>query len=180
LSTKDGDAMNEKDMQHGRDWHGQDVSGWIATEKFNGCRAYWDGENLWSRGGIKISIPDEWREALPSGIHLDGEIYDGIDGVYRCGSAIKYGNFTLSMRFIVFDCPKATGSYLSRLKYANQFAGEIVVVATPYRVEDSSVAVALLKDIQADGGEGIMLRDPAIQYRPGRTNQLLKMKSVPA
>lgn len=172
--------MNEKDMQHGRNWYGQDISGWIATEKFNGCRAYWDGENLWSRGGINISIPESWREALPSGIHLDGEIYDGIDGVYRCGSAIKYGNFTPSMRFMVFDCPKAFGSYLDRLKYVNQFAGDIVVVVTPYRVEDAEVAIALLKDIQSDGGEGIMLRDPGTLYRPGRTNKLLKLKSVPA
>lgn len=50
--------MNENDMQHGVDWNGQDVSGWIATEKYNGCRAYWDGGNLWSRGGLKVNIPD--------------------------------------------------------------------------------------------------------------------------
>jgi DNA ligase 1 len=171
--------MNEKDMQHGQYWYGQDISGWIATEKFNGCRAYWDGQNLWSRGGINISIPESWREALPSGIHLDGEIYDGIDGVYRCGAAIKYGNFTPSMRFMVFDCPKAAGTYLHRLKYANDLANNIVVIVTPYRVSDIDIAVALLGDIKADGGEGIMLRDPAISYTPGRTYKLLKLKSVP-
>jgi hypothetical protein len=85
--------MNEKGMQHGRNWNGHKINGYIATEKYDGCRAFWDGENLWSRGGIKINLPDSWRAVLPLGIPLDGEIYDGIDGLYRCGAAIKYGNF---------------------------------------------------------------------------------------
>lgn len=75
--------MNESHMQHGVDWDGQDLSGWIVTEKFNGCRAYWDGESLWSRGGINIAIPDDWREQLPPGVHLDGEVYFGNYGVYK-------------------------------------------------------------------------------------------------
>ena len=115
--------MNETDMQHGIDWSGQDISGYIATEKYDGCRAYWDGENLWSRGGLKINLPDDWRAALPAGVHLDGEIYHGVGGVHRCGAAIRYGRFKPSMRFMVFDCPKAYGDYPARLVCAAKFAG---------------------------------------------------------
>jgi len=31
----------------------QNVSGWLASEKLDGVRAYWDGENLLSRQGKK-------------------------------------------------------------------------------------------------------------------------------
>ena len=109
--------MNEKHMQHGEDWCGEMIAGWIATEKFNGCRAYWDGVNLWSRGGIAAQIPQSWRDALPP-IPLDCELYDGIDGVYRCGAALRYGRFTGSMRLMVFDAPACVGPWVDRMDIA--------------------------------------------------------------
>lgn len=170
--------MNENNMQHGVDWDGQDITGWIATEKYNGCRAYWDGENLWSRGGIKIMIPDHWRINLPPGVHLDGEIYDGVDGVYRCGSAIRYGRFTPSMRFVVFDCPSASSfNFISRMQYvANTYVNPVLFPAPWWEIRSLEHAKDLLKDIQKCGGEGLMLRHPDIGYRPGRTADLRKFK----
>ena len=44
-------------MMHGRDWHGEDLAGWYLSEKLHGCRAYWDGAVLWSRGDLAIGIP---------------------------------------------------------------------------------------------------------------------------
>ena len=170
--------MNENDMQHGIDYDGQDIIGWIATEKYNGCRAYWDGENLWSRGGLQINIPDSWRSALPAGVHLDGEIYDGVDGVYRCGTAIKYGRFTPSMKFMVFDCPTAYGDYLSRLNYARQFDEGISEVVNAWFVMDMPFIQRLLSEIQEQGGEGLVLRHPDLKYAPERTVQILKLKGM--
>jgi DNA ligase-1 len=172
--------MNENDMQHGVDWNGQDIAGYIATEKYNGCRAYWDGETLWSRGGLKINIPDSWRKALPKGVSLDGEIYDGIDGVYRCGAAIRYGRFTPTMQFLVFDCPSADGDYLTRLKsIANYENGPLHVV--PYKIIcDLSAAKAFLFEVTRRHGEGLMLRNPKLKYTAGRTTGILKFKELVA
>jgi DNA ligase-1 len=170
--------MNEKDMQHGIDFDGQDISGWIATEKFNGCRAYWDGENLWSRGGIKINIPDSWRSVLPVGVHLDGEIYDGVDGVYRCGSAIKYGRFTSSMQFMVFDCPSFDGDYSDRMDHARQYQRRPLCVVSAVDVIDKWDAERLIKEVKDAKGEGIILRNPNLQYRAGRTSDILKLKDI--
>lgn len=168
--------MNEKDMQHGIDWDGQDVSGFIATEKYNGCRAYWDGENLWSRGGLKINLPDSWREALPGGVSLDGEIYDGVGGVYRCGVAIRYGRFTPSMKFMVFDCPTADGDYLERLKFSEQFTVGPLAVVSWRKISDLNAAKHILSEVLNDGGEGLMLRRRKLKYSAGRTSELLKFK----
>jgi DNA ligase 1 len=172
--------MNEQDMQHGQYWQGEDLSWWILTEKFNGCRAYWDGENMWSRGGIKIEIPQEWRNYLPA-CHLDGEIYYGTDGVYKCGAAIRFGRFLPGMEFIVFDMPHEPGDYLDRLSKANSLIppNPFIRVAQSFICLSNRDLITEMFRIQAAGGEGIMARHPKIQYTAGRTNQLLKVKEIP-
>ena len=170
--------MNEKGMQHGRNWNGHKINGYIATEKYDGCRAFWDGENLWSRGGIKINLPDSWRAVLPLGIPLDGEIYDGIDGLYRCGAAIKYGNFTASMRFMIFDCPTAEGDYPTRLEFSAKYTGGPLQVISYRCVKRLSDVKLLLVEVLQRGGEGLMLRNPKLKYAPGRTAELLKFKNI--
>jgi DNA ligase-1 len=170
--------MNENNMQHGVDWNGQDVLGYIATEKYNGCRAYWDGENLWSRGGKKINL-SYWREAFPAGVSLDGEIYDGIDGVYRCASAIRYGCFTPTMRFMVFDCPTSDGDYRTRLEFAAKYERDPLEVVSCKTVSDLSTAQELLSEVLSRGGEGLVLRNPKVKYKAGRTVELLKFKKTP-
>jgi DNA ligase-1 len=171
--------MNEKNMQHGVDWDWDRQNlptGCVATEKYNGCRAYWDGGNLWSRGGIKIRLPDSWRTSLPAGVSLDGEIYDGVDGVYRCGVAIRYGRFTPSMRFMVFDCPTAAGDYQARLRFASKFSGGPINIVSCQQVSSLAEAMRYLTAVVKRGGEGLMLRSRDLKYFPGLTPDLLKFK----
>lgn len=82
----------------------QHVGGWWASEKLDGCRAFWDGgvsrgilaanvpyantekdyrlkrppkaTGLWSRSGKVIHAPDWWLDQLPF-IPLDGELFLG-------------------------------------------------------------------------------------------------------
>ena len=68
--------MDETQMMHGRDWSGQDLAGWWLSEKLHGCRAYWDGSLMWSRGGCVVAVPKHWKTSLPQ-IALDGEIWAG-------------------------------------------------------------------------------------------------------
>lgn len=170
--------MNEKDMQHGQYWTGEDLTGWVLTEKYNGCRAYWDGENMWSRGGLCIDIPESWRNNMEPLHHLDGEIYYGVDGVYKCGAAVRYGKFIPGMEFFVFDMPKASGSYLERIKLAHdRFKDyQIIKVVSAVVCRSNTHALDLMYKIQAAGGEGLIARHPGIIYSPGRTTRLLKVK----
>lgn len=169
--------MDEKSMQLGTDYAGQDVTGWIATEKFNGCRGYWDGQTMWTRGGIAVKLPQSWLDVLPAGVALDGEVYDGIDGVYRCGSAVKYGKFTDSMSFVVFDCPSVKSGYMDRICAAGQFVQGPLQVVRPFVISGLDEALDLLHAVTSKGGEGLMLRpDDDSIYRKGRTEQLLKLK----
>lgn len=57
--------------------------GWWASEKWDGIRALWDGEKMISRGSgvgkpkVYTYIPEWFKNALPPGIPLDGEIWIG-------------------------------------------------------------------------------------------------------
>ena len=171
--------MNESQMQHGTDWIDQDLTGRLLAEKFNGCRAYWDGATLWTRGGKAATLPESWAAVLPA-MPLDCELYDGVDGVHRCATALRFGRFTPSMSLVVFDAPAAAGDYAARLTAA---AGAIAAcpfaLTTPLTVcRDNAHAVALMTAIQARGGEGLMARVPDLPYTPGRTHGLLKVKTV--
>ena len=169
--------IDESSMQHGMHYAGQDVSGWIASEKFDGCRAFWDGQSLWSRGGIDIRIPDEWRDALPAGMPLDGEVYFGVDGQRKCASAIRYGRFLPGMRFMAFDAPNKPGNWSDRLGCIP--SNSIVAPVEFQKVENIHHALEMMKQVQAVGGEGLMLRHPDLDTVQGRTDRLLKLKRVP-
>ena len=166
--------MNELHMQHGTDWQGQDLSGWYISEKFDGCRAFWDGQTLWSRGGIAIEIPDDWAEALPAGQMLDGELYFGVDGSRKCATAIRCGKFLEGMSYRVFDAPQETGGYVERLAAVE--ANAIVMPVSVRTAENSDDVLCEMRRIQERGGEGVMARHPGLGYQPGRTSQLLKVK----
>lgn len=173
--------MDEQSMQHGLDWSPEvDLAGWWCSEKFNGCRAYWDGSTLWSRGGLAIALPDTWRQALPPGIHLDGEVYDGPDGLTRCTAAVRWGRFLPGMTYRVFDNPEAGHGVSWRMRLAEVAhvwapGSAIVQPVEAWQVASTEAAMAALDAILAAGGEGLMLRHPALAYRAGRTPQMRKL-----
>ena len=166
--------MNELQMQHGSDWKEQDLSGWYISEKFDGCRAFWDGQTLWSRGGIAIEIPDDWAEVLPAGRALDGKLYFGVDGSRKCDTVIRHGKLLDGMVLMVFDAPQETGGYVERL--ATVEANDIVMPVSVRVAASTDDALTEMRRIQERGGEGVMARHPALGYQPGRTSQLLMVK----
>lgn len=173
--------MTESQMQHGYDWTGQDLTGWFMSEKLDGCRAYWDGATLWTRGGNAVRLPDDWH--LPA-IALDCELYDGggTAGRARCSSALRYGakHFTASMCLVAFDAPDAAGDWPERMAAAEAaLSGNQNVYAIPFRTCTSTAdALDHMTAIQALGGEGVMLRAPSLRYTPGRSADLLKVKQT--
>lgn len=163
-------------MMHGRDWHGEDLAGWFLSEKLHGCRAYWDGAALWSRGGCVVDIPRAWRAELPAGIALDIEIYAGVGRFNAAQAATVYGRFMAGVLLMVFDAdmPGEFPRRLAALRAA--IAGARHVVPIGCRSASSTTdALTWLRRIRAAGGEGIMARHPGNVYAPGITGRLLKL-----
>jgi DNA ligase-1 len=167
--------MNQDNMQHGFTWQGQDVTGWIATEKFDGIRAYWDGQTMWTRGGNAVPIPQEWIDALPRGVHLDGEIFAGYGKRKLAEGFAKRGENSKDCAFKAFDAPMVAGGYAKRL--ASIEHGFIVQSMESVTIAGIDEAAKMVRHVQYFGGEGLILRHPELAYTPGRTDRLLKLKT---
>jgi DNA ligase-1 len=163
--------VNETEMMHGRYFEpGKfNVEGWIACEKLNGCRAYWDGETLWSRGGNAINAPEHVTKNLPP-CHLDGEIYAGASGFEKTKDAALYCRFHPDVKFIVFDVPQAGGGFSERIKSAG------VETVPFFRAESEKEIAEFFRSVKSRGGEGVMLHKPSAPYQRRRTCTLLKVK----
>ena len=162
--------MNTNDMQHGTNWQGQDLTGWHASQKFDGCRVYWDGSRLWSRGGIDIPLPTTWRDALPLGQSLDCELLPR----KQAEQFIRRGKWDDRLELKAFDSPTAPGGYLQRM--ATITRSWLVEPVRVWTLGSTDEALARMRAIQSTGGEGLMVRHPELTYHPGRTSHMLKVK----
>jgi len=160
-------------MMNGTDWTGQDVTGWIVQEKFDGHRAFWTGSRLISRSGATINAPAWFTAGLPA-MPLDCELYAGRGGFRKVQSVVKStaGDWS-ALRLVCFDAPAVAGGYAVR------HAAIPANIAAPYWGLGASAVDALaaeLAALKANGGEGFMLRRPDAEYTWGRVDSLLKFK----
>jgi DNA ligase 1 len=167
--------MNDRDMQHGVAWGGQDMTGCVVTEKLDGARAYWDGRVLWTRGGIRVSVPPAWK--IP-GIALDCELYAGPGQRGRCAVALVHSRIASDMVLYVFDAPDAAGDYEDRMRVADAAVVDAAGVRTIPRAvaRDTEHALEMMIEVVTRGGEGVMVRQPSLAYKPGRTRDMYKVK----
>ena len=66
-----------------------DPAGWYMSEKLDGVRCIWDGQELYSRYGNKFNPPDYIKSALPKDFPLDGELWTKRNDFQSCVSIIK-------------------------------------------------------------------------------------------
>ena len=174
---------DEKSMTLGTDYAGQDVRGWYVTEKLRDVRAFWDGFNLWTRGGRIIAAPEWFTRGLPYGVPLDGGVYAGrcqVETIARL--AVQNGRWIEGTHtFQVYDAPAVVGDYPERMKVARALSSvtthvHAVAVST---VRNLNELRRLAVRIIGEGGEGLMLRNPSVtSYEQGLTGNLLKLKTV--
>lgn len=161
-------AISEKDMMHGREWDGvADLTGWRITEKLDGCRLYWDGAVAWTRTGRQIQLPAHW--SMPT-VALDCELWAGRGRYQVARNAINHGDWSdpqLCLR--IFEAPTCSPDYCP------EGFPHLARVPDLGVVESKDALRVLLRGIQTNGGEGIMARNPALNYHAGRTKLLLKV-----
>lgn len=167
------------DMQHGRPWRGENVAGWYASEKLDGCRGYWNGERMFSRSGRVIPIPEEWRRQLPA-MHLDGEIWAGRGKWEVTVAAVVRRQWVPEIGFFVFDAPQLDAPWPERLAAAKRKLRHAFAAVVPHtRIDDLAHASAIFRAIRLAGGEGLMLWHPARRYSTITTGNVLKLKKCP-
>ncbi len=161
----------------------QNVSGWLASEKLDGVRAYWDGENLLSRQGKKLNAPLSFTKNFPK-LALDGELYS---------KELKFEEIQATvmdklpdekawrrLKFHVFDVPEASGGLLDRLEVLAKFLknepNHNLIIIKQIKMRDNAQFLKFTEDIIVKGGEGAAVREPNAPYERKRSKNALKFK----
>lgn len=180
-----------------------DPAGWWMSEKLDGVRGYWDGKNFYSRLGNQFPAPEWFKQGLPK-TPLDGELWCGRRQFRRCLSIVRNrssGKLWEYITYLVFDAPAMKAPYEERVAFIKSV---VVPTSKPDRTSSSStgpssstgsgcpyaapVGVVLCKcaahlkaelaQVDAKGGEGLMLREPKSLYENKRSKTLRKVKSL--
>ena len=155
---------------------------WVS-EKYDGVRAFWDGQQLWTRHGHRIHAP-AWFTAGWSAQPLDGELWAGRDRFTAASSAVASGTpddeAWRELRYMVFDLPEHPGRFDERLV---ALAGQLAQPPCPWlqavahrKLKDEAALQLLLRDTVRGRGEGLMLHRGDSLYRGERSDDLLKLK----
>jgi len=163
--------------------HGMDVSQFLVSEKFDGVRAVWDGNTFHTRTGREIHAPAWFIKGLPA-TPLDGELWLA-RGKFEALSGAVLKDIPLDeewrgISYLVFELPNATGTFQARAKRIVEIVNlanlpQLKAVAQ-FRIKDETALNAKLKQIVAQGGEGLMLHKADAPYTTGRSDALLKLK----
>jgi DNA ligase-1 len=162
---------------------GMPLAGYWVSEKYDGVRGYWDGRQLWTRGGTLVVAPAWFTASLPA-VPLDGELWAGRGRFELATSTVRSQTPNdaawREMRFMVFDLPAQPGDFDARLAALRKLlpitqAPWLVPVAQQ-RATTAAELQALLDKTVRLGGEGLMLHRGSSLYRAERNADLLKFK----
>jgi DNA ligase-1 len=162
---------------------GMSLHDYWVSEKYDGVRGYWDGKQLWTRGGERIVAPAWFTAPLPKQ-PLDGELWVGRGQFARAVSTVRSQTPNdiawREMHFMVFDLPAQGGDFTTRLAVLRKLlpiTDAPWVVAVPQERATTHAALqALLDKTVKMGGEGLMLHRGSSPYRGERNSDLLKVK----
>lgn len=160
-----------------------DLSQYWASEKYDGVRAYWNGEQFISRQGNVFHAPDWFTEGFPK-YALDGELWIGRNTFEQLISAVSKDQPVdaewQAVKYMVFELPEAAGTFSERLASLKaQIAGiesPFLELVPQYRIASHAALMAKLTEVVKRGAEGLMLHHGQATYRTGRRDDLLKVK----
>ncbi|QRV78606.1 ATP-dependent DNA ligase [Ceratobasidium sp. AG-Ba] len=174
---------------------GSDPTGWWMSEKldarthgFRTHRVYYDGKKMWSRLGNAFTPPKEFLDRLPKDVTLDGELFGGRGKFQDTVSVVKTVNsphwqkitFQAGPIFFIFDIPsRSTEPFEERIDYLKKNLANIpqVNVVEHTMCKSREHLLETLKEVERQGGEGVMMRQPASPYEGKRSSTLLKVKT---
>lgn len=160
-----------------------DIDGWLMSEKLDGVRGYWDGQQLFSKNGHRLNPPEEFICDLPE-FPIEGELWGGRGTFEQTVAIVKrkqsYDGW-LQLKFAIFDVPAAPGGFTQRIEIVQNWFAEhpsrhaFVISQIPLKNENHLQKE--LQRIEHLGGEGLIVRKPEAFYTAGRSMEILKVKS---
>ena len=155
---------------------------WIS-EKYDGVRAYWNGQQLLSRAGNVIRAPGWFTSPLPAE-PLDGELwlsrgmFDQLSGIVRRQNVVDQD--WLEIKYMVFDLPGNGSVFDQRIEILKEMINEIntpfIQLVKQEKILSHDLLIQKLDEVVDKGGEGLMLHLGSSTYKNYRSDNLLKLK----
>lgn len=155
------------------------------SEKYDGVRAYWNGEDFTSRHGRTIKTPSSFAKGMPRGQYLDGELWMGrksFEQMTRLVNAKKSKVEKMSeewkgVKYMVFDLPNSQESVERRMEMMKSVRlPNHAKMVEKIECKGDEHLEEYLTAIVEGGGEGVMAQRPGSKYRVGRTGDIVKIK----
>ncbi len=185
LSVSVGQLLfaGEPALQKPKLYHsGDDVTGWVMSEKLDGIRGYWDGTHLQTRKG-KLLYPPAWFIQNFPPFELDGELWSKRGDFEFIQSTVMDrapGEGWEKITYNIFELPNSQGDFFSRLNKAKRWfetnRNPQVRIILQVNVKDKDHLDLFLNKIHAKGGEGVIVKNPAVSFHTGRSPHILKVK----
>lgn len=159
--------------------------GFLVSEKFDGVRALWDGRTLRFRSGRPIAAPSWFTNKLPA-MALDGELWMGRGRFDALSGAVRKTDPDdadwRKVLYLVFEAPQAEGPFAQRVallqKTVDSSDWAQLRAVEHWQLPNAAALQAKLRAVTRGGGEGLMLHRADAALATGRSDVLLKLKSV--
>lgn len=164
---------------------GLDVQHYLVSEKLDGIRAIWDGQQLTSRQGNPIHAPAWFTQNFPRQ-SLDGELWMARGQFELLSSTVRQSvpddAAWHKVAYYVFELPHAEGSFAQRAKQIETLVKQANIptlkAIKQFYVHDEVDLKRTLDSVVAKKGEGLMLHYADALYLTGRSQVLLKLKPL--
>jgi len=158
------------------------VTGWVMSEKYDGVRAYWDGQKLISRSGKVFSPPEHFTKDFPSFV-LDGELWSKrgeFENIVSIVNSKDAGSRWNVLSFMVFEVPEQKGDLFQRLQVLDNYLEKRphtkIKLIKQTSITKHNEVKKYFEKLTKKGAEGIVVRNPALSYYVGRKKDALKYK----
>ena len=173
------------DVQLASSYQEQPISEYLISEKLDGIRAIWCDGKLVTRNGNEIHAPSWFTQNWPS-VWLDGELWTKRNDFENIASIVLDSKPDeikwRSVRYYVFDMPN------NKLPFKTRYKNYVDLTKTlnhPHMraVEQQTFPTwselnVYHQTLVSQGAEGIMLHKKNAYFAIGKSNHLLKLKSV--
>ena len=158
------------------------ITNWYMSEKLDGIRAYWNGKEFISKNGNKIYAPFWFTKDFPP-FELDGELwskredFENIQNIVLDETpSIKWNEITYN----IFEVPNTDGNFDKRLEkiqlWIEKNPNKFIKIIPQKICKNESDLDNYLKELIAKKAEGIILKNPNLDYFTGRNENILKVK----
>lgn len=162
-----------------------DPTPYLVSEKYDGVRAFWDGQTLRSRAGNVIVAPAWWLAKLPK-CSLDGELWIGRGQFEKLSGFVRktapQDEEWRQIKYMIFELPDAPGTFAERYEQIKRIIAQTnflqLVAVEQFRLPDNAALKRKLAEVVRAGGEGLMLHRADAPYITGRNDALLKLKPL--